>query len=363
MEYRAEYGMDVLAELPNARNAKRCPSWRPHRRTNYQPAKHLVDDSNASVKVNTKKIIAGLALFCLAFVVNAQEPAAAPESLSTVPDSSIPTIEQLKEQRAAVEADTSLSEAQKATALTLYDRALQATRTIAELDEQGTELRRRVAAAPARIDELVERLKQETQEFDITPERFADTPTEVLIKLTETARRNFESAWETLLARRSAIRQLSLRPLVAPGSLEGELASSADETASGTLGADGGVDAVAIAREHWQTARAAVERARRRLARERLASFDLLIRISFLEIESAVLEVRRLTAEHESLARALDARYAEEARVAREKAEEIENALLQMPDAMWRVARDTSVIWREIEQRRLPVSCARPARA
>ena len=63
-----------------------------------------------------------------------------------------------------------------------------------------------------------------------------------------------------------------------------------------------------------------------------------------------MLEVRRLTAEHESLARALDARYAEEARVAREKAEEIENAMLQMPDAIWRLARDTSVIRREIEQ-------------
>ena len=130
-----------------------------------------------------------------------------------MPDSSVPTIEQLKAQRATVEADTSLSEAQKATALTLYDRALQATRTVAELDEQGTELRRRVAVAPARIGELSERLEQETQEFEITPERFADTPTEELIKLTETARRDFESAWETLLARRNAIRRLSLRPL------------------------------------------------------------------------------------------------------------------------------------------------------
>ena len=331
----------------------------------HVPAPELRSDQ--TVKTETANhitvIIARLAVFCWAFAVHAQEPAESRPML--LMDDIAPTVEQLMAQRATVEADTSLTEDQKATALNLYDRAVQATRATEELQAETATVRQNTSAAPARIAELSALIEQADRAFEVTPERFADTPTEELVELAETARRDFETAWEALHARGLSLRQVAMLPAGDTLGFGGDFGPRLDEDAGGDGHAGSDLrDAIELARKYLQSARVAEERARRRLTREQLASFDLLLRLELLEVEGALLEVSRREATYESLARAVEARRAKDARVARENAEVTAAAMSEMPDAMRQLALDNLAFRRESEKTlQLEAQAARRMRA
>ena len=131
---------------------------------------------------------------------------------SGLPETEMVSLAQLTVRREEAVTDTSLTESQKVTVLSLFDRAIQAIHTTENLKLEAGTVRARAASAPRRISELDLQLAQADKKFLITLDQFADLPAKEISTLAERARRNLEFARDEFYRNRVSIRQLSIRP-------------------------------------------------------------------------------------------------------------------------------------------------------
>ena len=306
--------------------------------------------------------IKSLYLFALAFIfftafgwttVDAQE---ATEStvieplVSSLSEPNNVTLAKITERREEAANDTFLTKSQKATALALFDRAIQAIHTTEKLTLEAKAVRARAAAAPARISELSLQLAQADKKFVISPEQFDNLPVEEISTLADRARRNLDLARDEFYRNRVAIRQLSIRPVATIGiddvSLNRRISGETDQREEITRGDPG---TLFDARQYIELTLRDERQAKRDLAREWFANFDHLMRLEILELEIALLEVNRLTARYESLKRAIESVRINKAREERENAEVEAASMSAMPDAMWQLAIKNQRLRKQIE--------------
>jgi len=270
--------------------------------------------------------------------------------VSSFADTNIVTLEQLTERREAAATDTSLTENQKATALALFDRGIQAIHATEKMNSEATAIRARADRAPARIAELSLQLEQADEKFAIAPEQFADLPVEEVSTLAESARRNLDLARDKFYRNRVALRQLSIKPVATIGIDDASLNRQASVEASQRQGlARGDPSTLFDAREDVALALRYERRAKRDLGREWFANFDHLMRLEILELEIGLLEVNRLTARYESLKRRLELVRMNKAREERENAEVEAASMSAMPEAMRQLANENLKLRKKFE--------------
>jgi potassium efflux system protein len=282
--------------------------------------------------------------------------------VSGLPETSIVTLAQLTERRETAAIDTSLTKSQKAIALALFDRAIQAIHTTEKLRSEATAVRTRADTAPARISRLSLQLERAEKKFAIAPEQFAELAVEEISALAERARRELDHAHDRFYQNRVAIRQLSIRPVASIGSdgtsVNKQISLETDQRKHIVRW---GSSTLADAREYFKLALRNERFAERDLAREWLANFDHLMRLELLELDVALLEVNRLTAQYESLKRAVESVRMNQAREERENAEVEAAAMSAMPEAMRQLADENlrlrkefvSILELEVEAARL----------
>ena len=269
---------------------------------------------------------------------------------SGLPETNSVTLAQFIERREEAANDTFLTKIQKATALALFDRAIQAIHTTEKLTLEAKAVRARAAKAPARISELSLQLEQANEKFEIAPEQFADLPVEEISTLAERARRNLDLARDKFYRNRAAIRQLSIKPVATIGTDDASLNRQvAVETGQRQGIVRGDPSMLFEAREDVALALRYERRAKRDLAREWFANFDHLMRLEILELEIGLLEVNRLTARYESLKRALELVRMNMAREERENAEVEAASMSAMPEAMQQLANENLKLRKEFE--------------
>jgi len=260
------------------------------------------------------------------------------------------TLEQIIERREETANDTFLTENQKATALALFDRAIQAIHTTRKLTLEAKAVRARAATAPARISELSLQFEQAGRKFMVAPESFTDLPVKEISTLAERARRNLELARDEFHRSRIVVREISIRPVAIIGiddvSLNMQISG---ETKQRQGIAQGDPSTLLDAREYVALALRNERQAKRDLAREWFANFDHLMRLEILVLDIALLEVDRLTARYESLKRALESVRMNKAREERENAEVEAASLSAMPAAMRQLASENLRLRKQIE--------------
>ncbi len=269
---------------------------------------------------------------------------------SGLPETEMVSLAQLTVRREEAAIDTSLTESQKARALSLFDRAIQAIHTTKNLKLEAVTARTRAARAPRRISELNLQLAQADKKFLIALDQFADLPVKEISTLANRAHRNLEFARDEFYRNRVSIRQLSIRP-VAIISIDdaGLNLQRGAETSQHKSTVRGVPSTLLDAREYVALALRAERQAKRDLSREWVANFDLLMRLEFLELEIALLEVNRLTARYESLKRALESVRINKAREERENAEVETASMSAMPEPMRQLASENLRLRKEFE--------------
>jgi len=256
------------------------------------------------------------------------------------------TVTDLEARRAAVEADTSLSEEARTRALELLSRALEERRQAAGLAEQKAALVARIEAAPARIREL------EAQLAEPPPARpdLSGVALEDLERRAKERQQELDAAREELKARERGLAALSAR---GPGL--SELISERRLTLR-RLADDGAKPppdeppAVASAREAYLAAREARLAAEIEKAEEELARYELLVRLATIERDAAAARVARLDTTLEALVSALEARRAQAVREGRREAEVTKAEAAGLPEAVAALAAENAALREELEQ-------------
>jgi len=317
------------------------PGWR----SLVQPA-----PGSARLRLRLRGLAALLTLVLLAAHPAGAQDAAAPAGVAPALRDQGPvasTLEEIRAQRSAVEADPVLDEATKARALELYDQALAARQQAAEVEARRADLERRIAAAPDRIEAIRKELGR-LPEPEPIPDDLSLSELEQRIREREAALAGMRTALKA--------QEQDLRGLLDAGKLLNEeildrrrqLERIADE-----LGVPSPADEPAVvtrARDAALKARRALRSAELGLFETRLANLDVLTRLATAERDLTAARVSRIVPRLEELrGRIQAARQAEAART-RRAAERARSRAAELPSALRAIAESNLELSAELER-------------
>ena len=279
----------------------------------------------------------------------AAQPDAAPAALPAVTSAGL-NAETIQGQRASVEADTSLAEEVKVSALDYYDRALRELETAGATVTETAALEAEIASANERITALSERLASPPE-----PDAGLDVPANATLEeiqaLANERRADLTVAREHLNERERQLSELKSAGTTYSEQLaqrEQELRRTMDELQATTASKD--APALVQAQQTFLQARQHRQESEIAFIRLGLGSYDNLVRLHTLERDAAAADLNLL----EPQLAALDARLQEvredKARVGREDAEALEAAAASLPAQITAIAEENTTLRTELEE-------------